>query len=500
MNNELTASRADSRRRKTGQAFPGKVHSSRPVWVLTLASVAALIVALDQLVVATALTTIRKDLNASVEGLQWTVNAYDLCVAALLLPAAALGDRFGRRRMFAVGVATFGAASAVCGLSSNLGLLVAARAVQGAGAALVMSLSLALVSAAYPEERRGAALGIVQGVLGLGLVGGPVLGGAVAGGLDWHWIFWINVPLAALVVPLVFRKVTESRGTRARLDLAGLLLVTAAVVGVVFGLVRGNQAGWSSAEVIGALLAGTVLAGAFVARERHAAAPMLPLALFRSRPFSAGNAAAFAFGGSVFIGVFFIGQYLQTAMGYSPLGAGLRLLPWTAGMFFIAPIAGKLADRIGERLLLAVGLTLCAAGFAWLALVARPGTGYPAVVPALILACVGGAFGFPATATAALRRIPVHLLATASGANGMLRQFGGVLGVAVGVAAFAGAGSYSSPADFTDGFAPAMIAAAGLALLGALAGLAVPSRAATTLPPQAGPTQSEPAMAEPFAR
>jgi EmrB/QacA subfamily drug resistance transporter len=469
------------------------------LWVLALAAVAALMVALDQLVVATALTTIRRSLGTSVEGLQWTVNAYDLTVAALPLPAAALCDRFGRRRVFAAGVAVFGAASAACALSPGVGMLVAARAVQGAGGALVTALSLTLVSAAFPAGRRGAAVGILQGVLGLGLVAGPVLGGAIAGGLAWQWIFWINVPIAAVVLPLVLRHVGESRGGSGRLDLAGLVLVTAAAAALVWGLVRGDEAGWSSAGVIGALAGGAALALAFWARERRARAPMLPLELFSSRPFSAGNAATFAFGASVFIGVFLIAQFLQAVMGYSPLQAGLRLLPWTAGVFIIAPLGGKLADRIGERPLLVTGMSVTAAGYIWLAVMAGPGVSYATLVLPLLVMSVGGSLAMPPTATAVLRGVAPARLATASGANAMLRQFGGVLGVAVAVAVFAAAGSYSSAAAFARGFTPAMAAAAGFALGGALAGLAVPGRRAGG---GAGPASSRPeaAVPEPAAR
>src|SRR3954462_5628597 len=245
-------------------------------WVLVLASAASLIVALDTLVVSTALSTIRRDLGASLASLEWTVNAYNLSYAVLLMTGAALGDRFGRRRLFAIGLAVFTLGSAFCALAPNVGLLIAARAFQGIGAALVMPLSLALVSTAFAPERRGQALGVYFGVTGLAVASGPVVGGAVTQGLAWQWIFWINVPLGLALIPFVLRKIRESHGPRTRIDLAGLALVTSAAFGVGWGLVRGTQAGWGSPEVVGSFAAGLILGAAFVAWELRARDPMLP--------------------------------------------------------------------------------------------------------------------------------------------------------------------------------------------------------------------------------
>src|SRR3954453_3357421 len=221
-------------------------------WVLGLAAVASFMVALDTLVVSTALTTIRLDLHAGVEQLEWTVNAYNLSFAVLLMTASALGDRFGRRRGFAIGLAVFSLASAAAALAPDVGTLIAARAIQGAGAAFVMPLALALVGAAFPPERRGAAMGALQGLTGLSVASGPVIGGAVAQGIDWPWIFWINVPIGLLTVPLVLARIPESAGDRstARIDMRGVALIPLGALGVVWGLVRGNDAGWGSAEVL----------------------------------------------------------------------------------------------------------------------------------------------------------------------------------------------------------------------------------------------------------
>lgn len=452
-------------------------------WVLALAAVASFMVALDTLVVSTALTTIRQDLGASVAQLEWTVNGYNLSFAVLLLPAAALGDRHGRRRLFAGGVGLFSVGSAACALAPSVGWLVAARVGQGAGAALVMPLGLALVGAAFPPERRGAAMGILQGITGLAVAGGPLVGGAVAGGIDWPWIFWVNVPIGVLTIPLILRRVPESRADALPLDLRGLALVTGASVAVVWGLVRSGDAGWGSAEVLAVFAAGAVLLTAFVAWQRRAAAPMLPPALFAARGFSAGNTAMFCTFASLFAAVFFVAQFLQTGLGESPLGAGLRLLPWTGTLFVVAPVAGALVDRHGERPFLVAGLALQGAGLAWLAHVAEPGMAYGPLVAPLMVAGLGVSMAIPSAQSAAVGAVDLSSMGKAAGVNSMLRELGGVFGIAVAAAAFAGFGGYASAADFTDGFVPALTAASALSLAGAGVSVLVP--AARRRPPVA---------------
>ncbi len=334
------------------KAFSEKATSA---WVLALTSVASFMISLDSQVVSTALSTIHRSLGASIEQLEWTVNAYILSFAVLLMTGAALGDRFGRRRLFAAGLGLFIAASAACALAPNPGWLIAARAVQGGGAALIMPLALTLLSVAFPPERRGRAIGIFGSVTGLALLAGPVVGGAVAQGLAWQWIFWLNVPIGLLVMPLALSRIPESFGVRVALDMGGLVLVTGAALGVVWGLVRGNSASWSSFEVIATLAAGVVLSGVFVVWELRARAPMVPMRFFRSRAFSMGITASFLLFASLYGTLFFMAQFLQTAQGYGPLGAGLRLLPWTATLFVVAPLAGALINRVGERSLIVVG-------------------------------------------------------------------------------------------------------------------------------------------------
>ena len=300
------------------------------IWVLALTSVASFMVALDALVVTTALSTIRLDLGASIEALEWTVNAYNLSFAVLLLTGAALGDRFGRRRIFVTGLVLFVVASAACALAGNIGALVAARAVQGAGAALVMPLAMALLSAVFPREERSKALGIFSAVTGLALIAGPVAGGAIADGLAWRWIFWINLPVGAIVIPLIVRRIRESVGSDTGLDVVGLALITVAAMSVVWGLMRANSVGWMSLEVVSALAAGILLAVGFVLWELRARQPMVPMRLFRSRALSSGIAASFLFYAAMYGTLFFLPQFLQVSQGQGPFDVGLRLLPWTA--------------------------------------------------------------------------------------------------------------------------------------------------------------------------
>ena len=473
---------ASSRDRRLSPAAPQARQLSpassqaRRRWVLALTSVASLMVGLDILVVTTALTTIRLRLGASIEELEWIINAYTLSFAVLLMTASALGDRFGRRRLFLTGLGLFTVMSAACALAPSIGWLIVARAVQGAGSAMIMPHALALLSAAYPPHRRARALGIFTGVTGLAILGGPMIGGAVVQGLAWPWIFWLNVPIGLAVIPLAARKIGESRGSAARLDYGGVVLVTGTALGLVWGLVRGNTVGWGSPEVTGALGGGAVLLAAFVAWERRARAPMLPMRLFRSRAFAAGNAAGFGMFASIVGTVFFLAQFLQTTWHYGPLGAGLRLAPWTITLSLVAPVAGAWAGKIGERPLIAGGLALQAAGFAWVALAVRAGLGYPALVAPLVLAGCGASMAMPAAQSCVVGAVPPADLGKAAGTFNTLRQLGGTFGIAILAAVFTGAGSYASARAFTAGFVPVAFTAAGLSMAGAVAGAFIPGR------------------------
>ena len=444
-------------------------------WVLGLSAVASFVVVLDMLMVATALSSIQRDLGASLEDLEWTVNAYTLSFAVLLMTGAALGDRFGRRRMFAVGLGLFAVSSAACALAPSVGALVAARTVQGAGAAMIMPLALALLNAAFPPERRGRALGVYGSVTGLAATLGPILGGVVTQGLAWPWVFWINVPIGLVAVPLVLTRVPESHGSSAaRIDGPGLVLGGLAALGLVWALVHGNGAGWWSAETLGAATLGVVALIAFIAWQRRARTPMLPPRLFRSRPFVVGIAAMFFLNATLTGAIFFTAQLFQVGLGHGPLSAGLRLLPWGVAPLLIAPLAGALADRVGARTLVGVGSLGFAAGMGWLALAVEPDSSYASLVLPMLLGGAGFSVAVPAATRSAVSLVAPPDLAKASGAYSTLRQLGGAFGVAILGAVFAAAGGYGSPAAFVAGYVPALGIAALLALGAAVAALALP--------------------------
>jgi EmrB/QacA subfamily drug resistance transporter len=452
------------------------IHSSRSGAAATIVvtSVAAFMVALDNLVVTTALPSIRAHLHSGLEGLEWTVNAYTLTFAVLLLPAAALGDRLGRRRVFLSGLALFTVASAAAALSRSTGMLVTARALQGVGGAAVMPLSLTLLQASVPAHRRGAALGVWGAASGLAVALGPVVGGAVTQGASWEFIFWLNVPIGLVLIPFARRALPEMVAPTARLDLPGLLLISGGLFAIVFGIVRGGGHGWTSQQVLGSLAAGAVLVGAFVLREAHTDAPMLPLHLFRSRGFGAVNITALLMSFGMFGSVFLLSQYLQTAMGYSPLGAGLRTLPWTAMPVLVAPIAGPLSDRIGGRPLLIAGLALQTAGLGWILLTIHSGVAYPSLIPAFVLSGIGMGLFFVPVAAVVFGSVAPSAAGVASGTNNSFRELGGTLGVAVLGSVFSAAGSLGSPEQFVDGLRPALVVGTAVLALGTVTALLLP--------------------------
>jgi EmrB/QacA subfamily drug resistance transporter len=452
------------------------MQSKRSLWTLAIVSVALFMVTLDNLVVTNALVSIREDLGASLEELEWTVNAYTLSFAVFLLTAAALGDRLGRRAVFAAGIGVFTLASAAAALAPSTDALIASRAIQGLGAAVITPLSLTLLSEAFPAERRGLALGVWSGVSGLGVALGPVVGGAVVEGFSWQWIFWLNVPVGLLVAPAALAILAESRGPNRSLDVLGVSLASAGLLGVVFGIVRAQALGWTSTTILGSIGVGLVLLAAFVAWELRAQAPMLPMRFFRNRAFAATSGVSLAMFFGAFGSIFLLAQFFKVAQGYSPLEAGIRTLPWTAMPIFVAPIAGVLSDRIGSRPLMAAGLALQAVGLGWLALVSEPDVAYGLLVPAFVMAGTGMALVFAPAANAVLGAVRPSEAGQASGATNTIREIGGVLGVAVLASVFTHVGGMASPADYVDGLVPAVWVGAAVLAAGALVALLVPGK------------------------
>ncbi|MEB4614437.1 DHA2 family efflux MFS transporter permease subunit [Leucobacter sp. M11] len=452
----------------------------RPVWlVLVAVSLPMFMAALDNLVVTNALPVIRAEFGASLEELTWMVNAYTLSFASLILMASALADRFGRRRVFAIGLVVFTLASLACGFSDEAWMLIVARAIQGAGGAALMPLSLTLLSTSVPERVRPAAIGIWGGISGLGVALGPLIGGAVVEGLNWQAIFWLNVPIGLICLPLIRYALPESRGRVQRLDFVGLLLAGLGVFALVFGIVRGNDAGWTSAEVLVPLIGGAILLLAFVWWETRVTAPLLPLRLFRNRSFTAANLVGVVFSLGVFGAVFILIQFLQLVQGASPLHAGVMTMPWTMAPLLVAPLTGLITPRVGTRPVIVAGLACMTAGLIWIAAVLDPRVAYPVLVPPFVLAGIGMGLVFAPLATAVLDGMAPEDQATASGTNSTAREIGVALGIATLTAIFTAAGGELTPTGFTDAAVPAIIVG-GIALaIATLIGCAIPKRRPT---------------------
>jgi EmrB/QacA subfamily drug resistance transporter len=433
-------------------------------------------VSLDNLVVTTALPVIRRELHASISQLEWMVNAYTLTFAVLLLTGAALGDRFGRRRMFVLGMLLFTGASAAAALSTSANALDIARALQGVGGAIVTPLTLTILSAAVPKERRGLALGIWGGIGGLAVALGPLVGGAIVSGVSWNWIFWLNVPIGLVLAPLAYRQLDETKGVDSTLDLPGLGLASAGLLGVVWGLVRGNEAGWTSLQIVAPIVIGVLLVAAFIRWELRVASPMLPMSFFRNRTFALTNVASLFMFFGMFGSIFFLAQFFQTVQHYSPLQSGLRILPWTAMPIFIAPLAGALSDRIGGQRFMAIGLALQAAGLLWIAAISTPTTPYIDLVGPFVLSGIGMALFFAPVANVVLSSVRPEHEGKASGANNAIRELGGVFGVAVLAAVFSRVGGYQTPESFTHGMTIAVYIGGALVAVGAVAASLIKGR------------------------
>ncbi|MGW1612005.1 MFS transporter [Streptomyces sp. NPDC002285] len=445
-------------------------------WALIITSVAGFMAALDNLVVTTALPSIREDLGGGLHDLEWTVSAYTLTFAVLLMFGAALGDRFGRRRLFLVGISIFTVASAAAALAPGIDSLIAARAVQGAGAAIMMPLTLTLLTAAVPAAKRGMAYGIWGAVNGLAIASGPLIGGSLTEHISWQWIFWLNVPLGLALLPLARLRLAESYGVGARLDIPGTLLASGGLFGIVYGLVRGPADGWTGGLVLTGLFAGGALLVGFVLYSTRAKNPMLPMRLFRSRAFSGINAASMLMFLGMFGSIFLLSQYMQIVLGYSPTEAGLRMLPWTGMPMLVAPIAGILADRIGGRPVVATGLFLQAAGLAYMAYVVTVDVSYAAQLPGLIISGIGMALFFAPAAHLVMSSVRVSEQGIASGANNALREVGGALGIAVMASIFSAQGGYETGQTFVDGLRPALVTGAAVVALAGVAALLIPGR------------------------
>jgi EmrB/QacA subfamily drug resistance transporter len=464
-------------------------------WTIGVVSLASLMVGLDVLVLMTALPTMRVDLNASTADLGWTINAYEIGFAALILTGATLGDRFGRRLLFLISVAVFTLGSAVAALSPSIEALIAARVFQGIGGGIATAMALALISAVTPPAQRGTAFGIWGAVTGMAVALGPIVGGAIVHALTWQWIFWINVPIGILLIFLALGKIEESKGSAEPVDFVGLVLSAVGVVSLAQALLRGGDAGWTHPSIVGGIVGGLVVIAGFVFWERRTDTPMMPLSMFRNASFAGGCAAGFALGAGLYGQAFLFAQYLQFALGHDALGVGLRMLPWVSLAPFVAPIAGHLTDRIGERPLIVVGFTLFAAAFFVIAPLASSGASYSTLVIPLVAAGIGVSMTYVTTVSAVMRSVPPDRLGVASGIANTIRQVGAVLGVAVGIAVFSSYGDFQSPDRFVDGFRPAALTLAVITLLGVVPALAI-RKMNTETPATESPLLSGPVSAE----
>jgi len=449
-------------------------NTARRGWTLAIVSIGLFMMVLDNLVVNVALPSIHRDLGASIQTLEWTVNAYILAYAVLLLTGAALGDRIGRKRMFIAGISLFTASSAAAALSPSIGLLIAARAIQGVGAAVVTPLTLTLLAEAFPPDRRGLALGVWSGISGIGVALGPLVGGALTQIASWHWIFWVNVPIGIVLVPLASSRLVESRGEVKRLDLRGLALVSAGLFGIVYGLVESQSLGWSNAEVVIGLGAGLALLAAFIVHELRTPEPMLPMSFFANRGFAVTNAVSIAMYFGMFGSIFFLSQFLQNVLHNTPLEAGVKLLVWTGAVMVVSPVAGFMSERIGSRPFMVAGLGLQAVALALLAMMASVDQSYASMIIPFVLAGSGMALVFAPSANAVLSSVRTSQTGQASGATNAIRELGGVLGIAILATVFTSHGSYATPQAYVNGLVPALWVGAAVLAAGALIAAALP--------------------------
>jgi len=445
--------------------------TSQRWWSFAVVALALFMAMLDNLVVTTALPAIQRALHAGIPDLEWTVNAYTLAFTVLMLPAAALGDRFGHRRALLGGVALFTLGSAAAALSTTSTGLILARALQGLGGAFITPLTLTILTRAFPAERRAAAIGLWSGVSGLGLAAGPLVGGAIVNGWTWNAVFWINVPIGLALLVLGRLRLPETRGERRPLDLPGTALIGG-------GLILASLAG------------GLALLAAFIWRERVAAAPMLELRLFAVRGVWVANAVGFLLSFGMFGSIWLLTLFLQQAQGASPLRAGLETMPWTGTIMLVAPVAGILAGRIGPRSLVVAGMALQAISLAWIGAISLVTTPYLNLLPAFILGGLGMGLSFSPLSEAVMGAVSEAQQGQASGATNTLRELGGVFGVAILGAVFQHVAP--APANFLTGFHAAVLAGAAVLAAGAIIALLLPRRPAAAPQPHTAPALARP--------
>ncbi len=435
---------------------------NRTFAIVAITGAALFMVVLDNLIVASSLPSLMSDLHTSLDSVEWVIDAYILAVGVGLLTGTALGERFGRRRMFVIGLVMFTASSAAAALAPNIGVLVTARVVQGLGSAILLPLTLTLVSAAFPPERRGVALGIWSAIAGAGVALGPIVGGLLVQASSWHLIFWVNVPIGIVATIAAPRVLPADRGTHAPLDLLGMALVAGGLFAIIEATVRAPKVGWTAPTTLVAYLLGTVLVAAFVAWERGAVHAMMPRRLFADPRFAAINVAGFLMTFAMFGAFVLLIQYLSSEQGQGPIAAGVDTLPWTIMPFLVSPISGRLGRRVSPGLLTGIGLALVTAGLAGLAVSLGAAAGPEELVPALVVTGIGIGVALPNLASVSVSTVAPQDIGRASGMINTSRQVGAVFGVAISVAV----------AQATGSIATALAIAAVAAAVGALAAVA----------------------------
>jgi EmrB/QacA subfamily drug resistance transporter len=456
------------------------LHSASGRWIIAATALGSAVAMLDGTVVGIALPTIGREFDTGLSALQWTVTAYTLTLSALILIGGSLGDHYGRRRIFVIGVLWFAVASLLCGIAPNAGVLVAARALQGVGGAMLTPGSLAIIQSSFRQEDKAQAIGMWSGLSGVALAIGPFLGGYLIDAASWRWIFLLNLPLVAAVVWIAMRHVPDSResGELGRLDVTGAVLASGGLAALVYGLIEGPVLGWTSAVVVIAIAAGLLILAAFGWWEHRIAHPMLPLSIFRSRQFSGANAVTFVVYGALGGALFLVPIQLQQVLGYSPLASGVALLPITFVMLALSPRAGRLSQRIGPRLPMTIGPILAGIG---LALLWRVQAGQPyvtAFLPAILIFAFGLSLTVAPLTSAVLAAAPLEKAGMASAVNNDVARAAGLIAVAA-LPALAGLTerSYLDPALFSSGFQTAVLIAGGLCIAGGLiAAVTIPGR------------------------